>query len=87
MFHWVRVSAYQIVPANSEAPVLLKLQQPPHFAKSSNGMGLQYYWRQNQGGPEFSLEVTNALVAMVSNSSGMEDGEGLEFWMNFVLVW
>jgi hypothetical protein len=35
----------------------------------------------------FPLEVTNALVAMVSNSSGMEDGEGLGFWMGFVLVW
>jgi hypothetical protein len=60
---------------------------PPHFAKSSNGMELQYYWRQHQGCPEFSLEVANASVAMVSNSSGMEDGEGLGFWMNFVLVW
>jgi hypothetical protein len=27
----------------------------------------------------FPLEVTNASVAMVSNSSGMEDGEGLGF--------
>jgi hypothetical protein len=44
-----------------------------NFAKSSNWMGPQYYWRQHQGCPEFSLEVTNALVAMVSNSSGMED--------------
>jgi hypothetical protein len=35
----------------------------------------------------FPLEVTNALAAMVSNSSGMEDGEGLGFWMDFVLVW
>jgi hypothetical protein len=60
---------------------------PPHFAKSSSGMGLQYYWRQHQGCPEFSLEVTNASVAMVSNSSGVEDGEGLEFWIDFVLVW
>jgi hypothetical protein len=60
---------------------------PPHFAKSSNGMGLQFHWRQHQGSPEFSLEVTNAFVAMVSNSSGMEDGEGLEFWMDYVLVW
>lgn len=58
---------------------------PPHFAKSSNGMELQYYWRQHQGCPEFSLEVTNAFVAMVSNSSGEEDGEGLEFWI--VLFW
>jgi hypothetical protein len=35
---------------------------------------------------DFPLEVTNAFVAMVSNSSGMEDGEGLGFWMDFVLV-
>jgi hypothetical protein len=60
---------------------------PPHFAKSSNGMELQYYWRQHQGSPEFSLEVTNGFVAMVSYSSGMKDGEGLELWMDFVLVW
>jgi hypothetical protein len=57
--------------------------EPPHFAKSSNWMELQYYWRQHQGCPEFSLEVTNAFVAMVSNSSGKEDGEGLEFWNGF----
>jgi hypothetical protein len=60
---------------------------PPHFAKSSNGMGLQYYWRQNQGCPVFSLEVTNAFVAMVSNSSGVEDGEGLEFWIDLFWFW
>jgi hypothetical protein len=35
----------------------------------------------------FPPQVTNAFVAMVSNSSGMEDGEGLGFWMDFVLVW
>jgi hypothetical protein len=51
---------------------------PPHFTKSSNGMELQYYyWRQNQGCPEISLEVTSGFVAMVSNSSGMEDRIGI----------
>jgi hypothetical protein len=35
----------------------------------------------------FPLEVTSGFVVMVSNSSGMEDGEGLEFWMDCVLVW
>jgi hypothetical protein len=60
---------------------------PPQFAKTSNGMELQFHLRQHQGCPEFSLEVTNGFVPMVSNSSGMEDGEGLEFWIDFVLVW
>jgi hypothetical protein len=32
----------------------------------------------------FPLEVTNALAALVSHSSGMEDGEGLGFWLDFV---
>jgi hypothetical protein len=34
MFHWVRVSAYQIVPANSEVPESLKLQHAPVVAPS-----------------------------------------------------
>jgi hypothetical protein len=35
----------------------------------------------------FPLEVTSGFVVMLSISSGVEDGEGLEFWMDFVLVW
>jgi hypothetical protein len=54
---------------------------PPHFAKSSNGMEIQYYWRQHQQCPEFSPRGYQCIGCLVSNSSGMEDGEGLGFWM------
>jgi hypothetical protein len=36
---------------------------------------------------DFPLEITNALAALVSNSSSTEDGKGLRFWMDCVLVW
>jgi hypothetical protein len=54
---------------------------PSTIAKNSNGIGLQYYWRQDQGYPGSSLAVTTARVALDFKSSGLEDGVGLGLWM------
>jgi hypothetical protein len=64
---------------------------PSTIAKSSNGMGLQYYWRQGQGYPGSSLAVTtgSAWVALDFNASchGRWSGVGtLELGFSFGLV-
>jgi hypothetical protein len=50
--------------------VELKLKEPSTYCQEFQWDGAPvFYWREHQGCPGFSLETTNAFVAMVSNSS------------------
>jgi hypothetical protein len=48
-------------------------------------MELQYYWRQHQGCPEFSLEVTNALLLWCPILAGWKMERDWNF--GWILFW
>jgi hypothetical protein len=63
-----------------------RLKSRAEWKEWSECLGLHILPRVPMGwGSSITGDSTKA--ALVSNPSGMEDGEGLEFWMGFVLVW